>query len=180
MDFTGERYVPTMEGPLKYEHVHRYVLASAFAGGRTVLDLACGEGYGAAILASTGQVVVGVDADAEIVAHAADTYEADNLHFLVGACEAVPIADATFDLVTSFETIEHHDRHDEMLGEIKRLLKPGGVLIISSPSKVSYSDESGYVNPYHVRELYYEEFRRLLKKHFRNLRFFGQKFGSGS
>ncbi len=84
------------------------------------------------------------------------------------------------DVFVSFETIEHHSKHDEMLMEIKRLLKPNGILIISSPDKKHYTDIPKYNNIYHIKELYYEEFKNLLTKYFRNNFFFLQNNLSGS
>src|SRR5579884_1636989 len=141
MDFTGERYVPAIEGQIKYEHLHRYALCLELVAGKTVLDIASGEGYGAALLASVATSVTGVDVDAATVEHAKHSYYKPNLTFLAGTCERIPLPDSSFDIVTSFETIEHHDKHDEMLDEIKRVLKPGGALIISSPNRLTYSDE---------------------------------------
>ena len=83
-------------------------------------------------------------------------------------------------MVTSFETIEHHDKHEEMMREIKRVLKPDGILIISSPNRLSYSDERNYSNPFHVKELYYDEFVNLLRKHFKYTKINGQRLGAGS
>jgi len=62
------------------------------------------------------------------------------------------------DLVVSFETIEHHDEHEQMLAEVKRVLKPDGMAIISSPDKAIYTDKPEYHNSFHVKELYREEF----------------------
>lgn len=180
MEFTGERFVPTLDGQIKYEHLHRYALALDFAAGKSVLDIACGEGYGAALMARVAARVVGVDISQPSVEHARRTYYHQNLEFLVGACESVPLPDAAVDLVTSFETIEHHDRHEEMMSEVKRVLTPGGVLIISSPNRLTYSDEPNYSNPFHVRELYYDEFRGLLSRHFRHVHLFGQRIAAGS
>lgn len=181
MEFTGERYVPSQEGQIKYEHLHRYVLALNWVKGRSVLDMASGEGYGSAILATAAHSVVGVDVDPACIAHACNRYRnSPNVTFLVGSCEAVPLPDHSVDIVVSFETIEHHDKHREMLQEIKRVLRPGGALIISSPNRQTYSDESQYRNPYHVKELYWEEFRVLLGEQFHHMEFFGQRLATGS
>src|SRR5213076_2544358 len=136
----------------------RYALSLNFVEGKSVLDIASGEGYGAALLASKAQSVTGVDIDPQTVMHAKHTYCNPKLTFMVGSCDDIPLPDGSFDVVTSFETIEHHDKHEEMLDEIKRVLKPDGVLIISSPNRLTYSDEPGYKNPFHVKELYYDEF----------------------
>ena len=180
LTFTGERFVPTLAGQIKYEHLHRYALAMDIAAGKVVLDIASGEGYGAALLARVAAAVVGVDLSPESVEHARRSYYYENLEFLVGACDAVPLADASVDVVTSFETIEHHDKHEEMLAEFKRVLRPGGVAVISSPNRLTYSDEPHYVNPFHVKELYYDEFRELLGRHFKHVRIYGQRLATAS
>ena len=102
MDFTGERYVPEMEGQIKYEHLHRYALCLKLVAGKAVLDIASGEGYGAALLATVAKSVTGVDIDASSVDHANHLYYKPNLTFLVGSCEKVPLSDNSFDVVTSF------------------------------------------------------------------------------
>jgi GT2 family glycosyltransferase/ubiquinone/menaquinone biosynthesis C-methylase UbiE len=180
MDFTGERYVPSIQGQIQYEHLHRYALSLNFVEDKAVLDIASGEGYGAALLASKAQSVTGVDIDPQTVMHAKHTYCNPKLTFMVGSCDAVPLPDSSFDVVTSFETIEHHDKHEEMLDEIKRVLKPDGVLIISSPNRLTYSDEPGYTNPFHVKELYYDEFKDLLQRRFQHVRLYGQRLAAAS
>jgi SAM-dependent methyltransferase len=88
------------------------------------------------------------------------------------------------DLVVSFETIEHHDEHKAMMAEIKRVLRPKGFLIISSPDKIDkkeYSVLQNYRNPFHVRELFTEEFEDLVRAYFRNQALLSQQvvYGSG-
>lgn len=180
MEFTGERYVPGIGGSIALEHEHRYRFCLALANGQRVLDIACGEGFGADMLADRADKVWGVDIDQFAVAHARKTYIRNNLSFLVGACSAVPLPDASVDVVVSFETIEHHDEHEAMMLEIRRVLRPGGVLVISSPDKRVYSDERRFRNEFHVRELYAEEFDALLKSHFRHVKPFGQRIVYGS
>lgn len=176
MEFTGERFVPQIDGNIKYEHLHRYALAVELAKGRSVLDIASGEGYGSALLAKRAASVIGVDIDVESVDHAQVQYgHLPNLNFLVGSCDAIPLADASIEVVTSFETIEHHDRHEEMMQEIKRVLKVDGLLIISSPNRLVYSDKPKYTNPFHVKELYYQEFLDLLNLYFHQVHIYGQK-----
>ena len=180
MDFTGERYVPELDGQIRYEHLHRYALCLDLVAGKSVLDIASGEGYGAALLATVAGRVTGVDIDSGSVEHARHLYYNPKLTFVVGSCESIPLPDASFDVVTSFETIEHHNKHDEMLDEIKRVLRPSGTLIISSPNRLTYSDEPGYRNPFHVKELYYDEFHELLRRRFKSIRIFGQRLAAGS
>jgi GT2 family glycosyltransferase/ubiquinone/menaquinone biosynthesis C-methylase UbiE len=180
MEFTGERYVPSISGAIRYEHLHRYGFALQLARDKRVLDIASGEGYGAAMLAREAATVKGVDISAESVRTAQSNYYRHNLEFLVGSCEAIPLPDESVDLVTSFETIEHHDKHDEMMGEIKRVLCPGGLLIISSPNRYTYSDEPQYSNPFHVKELYYDELVSLLRRYFKHFQILGQRLATGS
>lgn len=178
---TGERFMPEVRGDVSLEHWHRYLLAKEYAAGKAVLDVACGEGYGTALLAEVAASAVGVDISAEAVNHAARLYSRPNLHYLEGSCAAIPLPDASLDLVVSFETIEHHDQHEKMFEEVKRVLKPGGMLVISSPDRHEFSDLRDYQNPFHVKELYRDEFKAILDAHFKHVRMFGQKivFGSG-
>ncbi|MEH2413099.1 class I SAM-dependent methyltransferase, partial [Nostoc sp.] len=181
MEFTGERYVPSLNGQIKYEHLHRYALCVDYVAGKSVLDIACGEGYGCALFASAAKSVVGVDINSEVVEYATNEYSThNNVRFLVGSCDSVPLPDNSVDVVTSFETIEHHDKHEEMMQEIKRVLKPGGVLIISSPNRLTYSDEPKYSNPFHVKELYYDELAALLRRYFGYVEIYGQRIAIGS
>jgi ubiquinone/menaquinone biosynthesis C-methylase UbiE len=181
MEFTGERYIPSLQGHIKYEHIHRYALCMQLVIDKSVLDLASGEGYGAAILSKVAQSVVGVDIDTASIEYAKREYsDYENLRFLTGSCESIPLPEKSIDVVTSFETIEHHDQHQEMLQEIKRVLKPDGLLVISSPNRLIYSDQSGYSNPFHVKELYYEEFIHLLSQNFKHIQVYGQRLAAGS
>jgi ubiquinone/menaquinone biosynthesis C-methylase UbiE len=182
LEWTGERFLPWIrEAVIAYEHLHRYAYASKIAKGKRVLDLACGEGYGSRILAGTATSVVGVDIDENAIAHASAKYGLTNLQFISGSITAVPIHDdRSFDVVVCFEAIEHIEDQDSLLSEVKRLLTPGGVFIVSTPNKAVYHDEPSYENPFHVKELYFEEFRDLLSRYFGNLQFLGQRVHPGS
>ena len=173
--FTGERYIPSEKGIIRYEHLHRYFVCLDLVVGKSVVDIACGEGYGSYLLAGSAESVVGIDIEPECISHAKNKHNKDNLTFLLGSCDKIPVDSQSVDIVISFETIEHHDRHEEMISEIKRILKPSGVLIISSPNRLTYSDIPNYQNPFHVKELYYDELSQLLNKYFKCIEFYGQK-----
>jgi SAM-dependent methyltransferase len=175
LEFDGERFTPESVREIWYEHMHRYAFAASLAGGLDVLDAACGEGYGTKILARSAKQVVGVDVSGEAVAHARDRYASDQVQFHEADCCDLPFEDERFDCVVSFETIEHLENQDEMLSEFRRVLKPSGFLLISSPDKAVYSDEQGFENPHHVKELSAEEFSSLLARHFPEQRMLGQK-----
>ena len=174
--FTGERYHPEVPREMAYEHWHRYAFAMELARGRRVLDAACGEGYGSALLVRTASSVLGVDLSAEAIAHASSRYVHPRLRFEqadVLALDAVP--DASVDLVVSFETLEHLAEHDALLACFSRVLTPDGLLVISTPDRHTYSELAGHRNPHHVRELYREEFEALIGRHFPRHRLYGQR-----
>jgi len=180
LEWTGERYLPEIGGSIELEHLHRYLFAREFVAGKRVLDIASGEGYGSALLADAAGSVIGVDISEDAVAFAKSKYSRSNLEFRAGSCAAIPLGDHCIDVVVSFETIEHHTQHEQMMLEIKRVLTPGGILIISCPDKLEYSDRPGYSNPYHVRELYRDEFKSLLDQHFAQHNLLGQRIVYGS
>lgn len=180
MECTGERYMPDYDGDWTLEHVHRYLLACELAAGKDVLDIASGEGYGSHMLATVAKRVTGADIDAETVRLAKDKYCADNLEYIQANATSIPLPDNSVDVVTSFETIEHIVKHEAMLREVKRVLRPEGLLIISSPDKHEYTDLPKYYNTYHLKELYRNEFEDLLRAHFASHRIFGQRVVFGS
>lgn len=175
LEFTGERFTPECVREIFYEHWHRYAWAARMVAGLDVLDCACGEGYGSRLLAAAARRVDGVDIDAATVKHARRRYGAETLEFHAASALALPFADASFDAVVSFETLEHLAEHDELLTEFRRVLRPGGFLVLSSPDRKTYSDDTGFDNEFHVRELYRNELEELLGRHFPNYRLYGQK-----
>jgi 2-polyprenyl-3-methyl-5-hydroxy-6-metoxy-1,4-benzoquinol methylase len=162
LEWTGERLIPeAVEGELVLaEHLARYRLAAHLAPGRRVLDAACGEGYGSVLLREAGaEEVVGVDLDPATVAHARDTHGVASVE---GDVADLPFDDGTFDLVVSFETIEHVKDPDRALDEFARVLTDAGMLIISTPNALEYLDD----NPYHLREFTSGEFLSALRSRF--------------
>ena len=162
LTFTGERFTPEVRGAIGYEHWHRYAVVAPVCAGRRVLDAACGEGYGSALLAGTALSVTGLDVDAQAIAHARERYAQPNLAFQAGSVTRIPLADACVDLVVSFETIEHLAEQHAMLAEFRRVLAPHGALIVSSPNRPVYNESGGEPNHFHVKELDRAELRALL------------------
>lgn len=176
--FTGERFIPGTRGEIWVEHWHRYHFAARFAAGRRVVDAACGEGYGSALLAKSAASVTGADISGQAIAHARAAYAGiGNLAFVEAPCARLPLADASADLFISFETVEHIGEQEAFLAEIARVLAPDGLLLLSCPNKREYSDRRAYANPFHVRELYREELEALVAQRFRHVRWYGQQPG---
>lgn len=176
LKMTGERFVPGAAGEIWYEHWHRYLFASPLVAGREVLDIACGEGYGSALLARSARHVTGADLASDVIAHARARYAScANLAFREADCAALPFADASFDAVVSFETIEHVAAQQAFLDEVRRVLRSDGIFILSSPNKVEYADKRGVVNAFHVRELSRDELAALLAPRFEHSAWYGQR-----
>jgi SAM-dependent methyltransferase len=180
LEWNGERYVPQLRGTIALEHLHRYAYASEYVKGKVVLDIASGEGYGSDMLSRIAKHVYGVDIDEESVRHAQAKYQAKNLKYIIGSCTEIPLPDASVDVVVSFETIEHITDHDRMMCEVKRVLRPGGSLIISSPEKSVYDNINEQPNPFHLKELSGNEFQELLSRHFKHIALLGQRVILGS
>jgi len=182
LEYTGERLVTSVASEYTlYEHLHRYAATQNIVCNKTVLDIASGEGYGSFLLSLNAAFVYGVDIAGTAVQHAQEKYATrrNNLAFKQGSTSKIPLETGSIDVVVSFETIEHHDEHEQMMAEIKRVLKPGGLLVISSPNKTVYS-KVVRENPYHVKELEFEEFMAFMKSHFTHTAFFEQRFAAGS
>ncbi len=156
------------------EHSARYVFSLPFVDSKRVLDIACGTGYGIAILKKNAAHVTGVDVDADAAAQAlAECGERADV--LLGDGLGLPFADESFDVVTSFETLEHLHERATFLTELNRVLKPGGVLLLSTPN-ANYSQPVNGVpaNPFHIHEYTPDELRSELESEFIVERFYGQ------
>lgn len=180
MDFTGERFIPGQHVGIELEHLNRYyfVVNQIDLAGKKVLDIASGEGYGSQILSQYAKHVTGVDISSEAIDYSNEKYQSPNLNFLLGDAARIPLDNNSVDVVVSFETIEHHDKHIEMMNEIKRVLNPEGILVISSPDKDFFLNE--VKNEFHIKELYSNEFKELIGQFFKKSFFYSQKIFSGS
>ncbi|HLG90569.1 MAG TPA: class I SAM-dependent methyltransferase [Candidatus Saccharimonadales bacterium] len=148
------------------EHVARYEAVKDLVTNKTVLDIACGSGYGSSILARKAKKIIGVDSDKKTIAYALEKYGLKNIEFLVGDANRIPIKDNAVDMVVSFETIEHVSDFKKFLREMKRVLKDDGLLVISTPNQGVYIED----NPFHQHQFIYNEFMTLLKSNFRTVR----------
>ena len=140
-------------------HLGRYRFAAGLAEGKRVLDAACGTGYGTDILAARALGATGVDISADAVRYANDHYAAERAHFAHAPVERTPFEDASFDLVVSFETLEHTLSPRAALREFARVLKPDGQLVISAPNDWGYTRD-------HFIDFDQALFETLLKERF--------------
>ena len=161
------------------EHLARYIFATDLVkGGYRVLDCASGAGYGAHILKNAGaEAVHGYDLDAEAVSWAKTHYKAEGLEFFEqNILTTSSDSEASYDLVTSFETIEHVPDPDKMIKALHSKLKPGGILCISTPFKIpeNTAPDGKPYNIYHLFEWTFGEFRQILEKCFTEIEWFTQ------
>ena len=160
------------------EHVHRYNEALLYIGpGDTVLDIACGTGFGTAIIADkTSGKVIGGDIAAEAIEECRKTWHKSGMEFRVLDGTNLDFPDNYFDKVVSFETIEHTGQYRKMVAEFARVLKPGGQLILSTPNREVSSPSGIIVNPFHIQEFSYDELKELLETSFRQVQLSGQRY----
>jgi SAM-dependent methyltransferase len=167
---TVQRAVPeTPEwAELGAAHLARYLMAGEFVAGCRVLDIGSGAGYGAAVLRSAGAMFVqGVDADPEAVA-AAQRFAAEGIAFTVDDCEELRAVDGGWQVITSFEVIEHLRRPESFLARAGRQLTADGVLVVSTPDRAASPPfvDGRPRNRFHEHEWYRDEFSALLRRYF--------------
>jgi SAM-dependent methyltransferase len=168
-----ERIVPDETEPgIVAMHLKRYAFALPWCEGRDVLDLGCGVGYGAAFLAGSARRVVGGDVDEETIAYARRRYAKPNVEFRVLDATSIPFEDASFDVVCSFETIEHVAGPEALLRESARVLRPDGALLVSTPR----ADRTTHApaNPHHRVEYASDDFERVLLERFGSVEMYGE------
>lgn len=178
INFTGERVVPNITPYVTYqEHINRYVFASKFIKNKIVLDVASGSGYGTDFLLKNGaKKVIGLDISNEAINYAKNVYKKQDLSFIQGEATNLPFHDEWFDIIVSFETIEHLRDYRRFLTECCRVLKKSGLFICSTPNKrVSSPYTKKPSNPFHVKEFYIDEFYNLLDRYFVENRLYGQE-----
>lgn len=154
-------------------HLKRYEFARPHCLDRDVLDAGCGVGYGSAFLAGTARRVVGVDVSAEAIDYARSRYGAPNVEFAVDDLQALQRDDGEFDVVVAFEVIEHLPHPERFVGEARRVLKPDGRFVVSTPRADRRQEQPE--NPFHEREFTPDEFEQLLRRSFGRVDVYGQR-----
>ena len=178
MEFTGERVVPGKTPQEIYkEHMDRYIFAASLTGNKDILDVACGTGYGVDYLVENGaRTATGVDVSIEALDYARDRFgDNERVSFVCADGVKLPFVDYSFDVVVSFETLEHIRPYRRFLAECKRVLKDSAFLICSTPNRRVFSPNlEKPLNPFHVKEFWPEEFYRLLSRYFGDISLYGQ------
>ena len=178
LELTGERTLPDVpeENYWYRRHLAVYEWIAARAHGRRVVDLACGEGYGSAVLARTAASVVGVDANPDAYEHARLKYTGPNVSF---ERTMIELWRGDADCVVFLQTIEHVQDPDAVMEAIREQIGPGGVAYVSTPNVLTLApkgaERSG--NPWHVHEYRPEEFAALCSRHFGSVDVLGPPVG---
>jgi SAM-dependent methyltransferase len=163
LPLTGERTVPGLAEENYWFRRHEVVyrrLADRCVG-HDVLEAGCGEGYGADLIADVARRVIGLDYDESAVAHVRARYP--RVEMMHGNLAALPLGDSAVDVVVNFQVIEHLWDQGQFVGECLRALRPGGVLLISTPNRITFSPgRDTPINPFHTRELNAAELTELL------------------
>jgi len=180
---TGERYIPRGSfDELDATHTTNYIFVKQFIESKVVLDVGCGCGFGCEYLARSGaKHVIGVDISKETVkfAKAYARAHAINLDFTVMKAQDLAFKDRSFDMVTSFEVIEHLYNVKNYLFEMHRVLKTNGICIISTPNKkVSSPGLKKPLRPFHIKEFYSKELYTLLSQYFKEVSMLGKRISN--
>jgi SAM-dependent methyltransferase len=163
LPITGERTVPGV--PEENYWFRRHEVVYDFARtvvGRRVLDAGCGEGYGASLLSGCAEFVLGVDYDHATMTHAAAVYP--EACFVRCNLAALPLASSSIDTVVCLQVIEHLWDHRQFLGECRRVLRPQGRLLLSTPNRLTFSPgEQAPTNVFHSHEFTATELASLVR-----------------
>ncbi|MCV7228567.1 class I SAM-dependent methyltransferase [Mycolicibacterium komossense] len=163
LPLTGERTIPGLDIENYWFRRHEVVyrrLAQRCTD-RDVLEAGFGEGYGADLLADVASHVVGVDYDESAVAHVRARYP--RVEVIQGNLAELPLPDASVDVVVNFQVIEHLWDQPQFVAECRRVLRPGGLLMMSTPNRITFTPDSDTpINPFHTRELNAAELTELL------------------
>ena len=166
MRFTGERVIPEMpELRVTFlQSLAAYEFAEPSVSGKRVLDCGCGEGYGTALLAKRAALAIGLDREPGVVAYASQKYRTvERAAFVAGSADALPFADCSVNVVVCFQVLEHLPDPLIFLHEVRRLLVPGGVLILTTPNVLVTGARP---NPHHVHDFSPADLRALLERVF--------------
>src|SRR6202012_1438742 len=163
LPLTGERTIPGVDVENYWFRRHEvvYQRLAQHCADREVLEAGCGEGYGADLIAGAARRVIALDYDEATVAHVRARYP--RVEVSKANLAELPLPDASVDVVVNFQVIEHLWDQPQFVGECARVLRPGGLLMISTPNRITFSPgRDTPINPFHTRELNADELSELL------------------
>ena len=173
---------PRPDGPDQatfLHHLARYMFAvEQMYGNEAVLDAGCGVGYGTHLLSKKARLAVGMDYSPLAIAYAHEHYNGPNLSYAVMDAQRIALACDSFDLIVCFEVFEHFEKPDEFLDQCAEILQPGGRLILSTPNQETsdiHMHSIGMTNEFHISLFDLKRLRAITKRHFRNVRIYGQR-----
>ena len=179
-EFTGERYLHSeIDDQISVEHKHRYQFASMFTLNKATLDLGCGSGYGSVFLDNASSYL-GIDVSPETIADCNSKFSRQKAAFRVGNAQRLDLSDASFDVITCFEVLEHVEEPEKIVSEASRVLTPNGLFVSSTPDIENYNAVLFEPNPFHLKEMNWAEYNQLLSTRFRFNKVVGQYFSQCS
>lgn len=175
LEDTGERIIPSKHNINFFRHLSAYKFGERYINNRNVLDVGCGTGYGTYLYAQIAKEVVGIDVSEDAISYAKGNFRRDNLKYFVADATNLNIFDDNlYDVVVSFQVIEHIEDYRQYLNEIKRVLKPGGIFLLSTPNKAKLKPLEQRPYSFHKKEFYAEEIKKVLQEYFNKLKILGQ------
>ena len=163
LDFSDDSKYNAIEASI---HLNRYLSAKKFVNGKKVLDAACGEGYGSFLMKRWGaSEVIGVDISEDALNVAQKKFAGEGISFINHTVEVLPFEDDSFDVVVSYETVEHLDYPEKFLAELKRVVKNDGMVLVSCPNDPYYYKNETVSNPYHKRKYTWYDFHELARQY---------------
>ncbi len=177
---TDERILPedfrSKEDYLLYlRHLFAYEFARHKASENSlVLEIGSGEGYGTSLLSRNVFKIIGLDVDPEIITKASKKYESERCVFRIYDGVTLPYDKNTFDMVVSFQVVEHVRDVPYYISEIHRVLKDNGTFVLTTPNRIHRLKPGQKPwNKFHIREFYPQEVRSILESKFSNVKIFG-------
>jgi 2-polyprenyl-3-methyl-5-hydroxy-6-metoxy-1,4-benzoquinol methylase len=162
-----------------HHHLARYQFAlERLGGGERILDAGCGTGYGTALLAERGGFVLGFDYSPLAIEYARAHFSGPKLSYAVMNAQQLAVAAATFEVVISFEVFEHMEDSDAFLAECRRVLRPGGRLILSTPNQETHDlhmNSIGMKNEFHINLMNGKKLKMALRRYFSEVEIYGQR-----
>lgn len=165
LQYTGERFMPLIEKPESpgvIFHNERYELAALFCHGKSVLEIGCGAGYGAAILAKEAKLVDAFDNSKEAIGYCREYYPVGNVEFSVGDIHSYQLPHYYYDVVVAYEVLEHIPDGKPLMQLIKDALMEDGMALISTPSPATFG------GGFDICMYTLESLKELLGRYFKN------------